>query len=132
MADLSYDPRIGSRPTDPMLQTIRLSEGKLEMGVCRWHAVGVATGVAQILDLTVHLPHRRQGFGRKLMSCAVDQMLAWHRGHQRPLRRVWGAVRQKEQVVARAFMLLHGFNHIGSVHDLFTDEDALIYVRTFD
>jgi len=41
-------------------------------------------------------------------------------------------VRQKEQVIARSFLMLHGFNHMASVKDLLEDEDGLVYVRTFD
>jgi hypothetical protein len=48
------------------------------------------------------------------------------------LRRLWVSVEQKTQVIARAFLTQHGFHHTATMKELLADQDALIYVRTFD
>jgi len=62
MPDYDYDPRITPTPPGPFTQLVRLSEGGIEIAICRWHAADAQLGMAQMLDFTVHPPYRRQGF----------------------------------------------------------------------
>ena len=41
-------------------------------------------------------------------------------------------VRQKQQVIARAFLISQGFVHTATIKELLLDEDALVYVKTFN
>jgi hypothetical protein len=67
-----------------------------------------------------------------LLEAVIDQCTADHAQHQSRLRRIWVAVGHKNQVIARAFLVAHGFHHVASLTQLLRDQDALIYTRTFD
>ena len=135
MADFLYDPPLPEKPAkalQPITQIIRLMQDKTEIAIARWHASDPATGVVQLIDLTVHAPYRRIRHGKRVMTAIVAQCHAWHASHGHNLRRIWMTLRQKEQVIARAFFVQNGFTHTGTIKELLCDEDALVYFRTFD
>ena len=131
MPHFTHDP-----PTAPragFIQTIRMLENDRSIGLARWHAADDSPdGVIQILDFNIEPAYRRQGHGKRLMAALVDECLAYSRARRQPLRRLWLTVRQKKQVIARAFMLSQGFSHIATIRDLLEGEDALVCIRTFD
>jgi ribosomal protein S18 acetylase RimI-like enzyme len=128
---LSADPPL--TPITPFLQTVALSQNNRAVATARWHvAPDAPDGVVQLLDFTVVPVRRRQGLGKQLLAALVEQCHAYHRARQVPLRRVWISLRQKQHVIARAFFMSQGFTHIATIKDLLKDEDALIYIRTFD
>jgi GNAT superfamily N-acetyltransferase len=131
MPQLIYDP-----PTAPIAgfcQTIRMTEGDQIVGTAIWHAAtDTHDGVVQILDFSIVKPHCRQGYGKRLMAAVVTETLAYHRARKVAPRRLWVLLRQKRHIIARAFFASQGFTHIGTVKDLLTGEDGLIYIRTFD
>jgi GNAT superfamily N-acetyltransferase len=131
MPQLTYDPP--TAPTAGFCQTIRMTEGDQAVGTAVWHAATDANdGVVQILDFNIAEPHRRQGYGKRLMAAVATETLAYHRGRKVAPRRLWVLLRQKRHVIARAFFASQGFTHIATVKDLLTGEDGLVYIRTFD
>ena len=103
------------------------------IGKAVWHAdVATTDGVIQILEFSIDPTVRRQGFGKLLMGEVVRQSLAYQSLRKIALRRLWISLRQKTQIQARAFVSSVGFIHLGTVKELLTGEDAMIYVRTFD
>ena len=131
MPEFTYDPAI--TPTTGFLQTIRMNEGGQPIGTAVWHAaVDSKDGIVQILEFNIAPQLRRHGSGKRLMAALVGQVLAYHRARKMPLRRLWAALRHKSQIIARAFFASEGFTHIATVKDLLANEEALIYIRTFD
>lgn len=131
MPHFTYDPSTAAQAG--FVQTITMSERGKRLGVARWHAADDSPdGVVQILDFQIDPPFRRQGNGKKMMAALVEQCLAYSRTRRQPLRRLWVSVRQKKQVIARAFILSQGFTHIATIRDLLDGEDALVCIRTFD
>ena len=131
MPSLTFDPPLSRAPG--LIQTVRASDSAVPTGMAVWHSPVEATdGVAQILDFTIPPTHRRRGHGKRLMVAVVGQFVAYHRLREIAPRRLWLTVRQKNQVVARAFLISQGFVHVATVTELLRDEDALVYVRTFD
>ena len=132
--DLSYEPPLPPRPSaDGFIQTIRLTIDGRAVGTARWHVrAGSTDGVAQLLELTISPTRARRGHGRQLMQAVYDQASAYFRARKLKLRRIWIAVDQKTQVAGRAFLTGLGFHHVSTVTNLFQDQDALIYTRSFD
>jgi ribosomal protein S18 acetylase RimI-like enzyme len=88
--------------------------------------------IAQILDLGVIESHRRCGFGGQLFREMWSQIARYFQlSHVKP-RRVWVAVEQKSQVIARAFLTRHGFHHVATIENLLIKQDAMIYLKSFD
>jgi ribosomal protein S18 acetylase RimI-like enzyme len=110
-------------------QKIVLSVQSTPAGFATWHVTDGSAGVAQILELQIDPPHRRQGHGRRLLSAVVKQIEQYHQSHNNRLRQVWVMVRQKDEIGARAFLTDCGFHHVGSVPALFRTQDGLIYSR---
>lgn len=134
MPDLLIDPPLPrTKSSDPFLQTLKLTIGKQPIAQARWLVnTDPAQGVAQLLDLTVHPDHRRQGHAHRLMEALTQQAQTYFKAQKSPLRRIWTSIEQKNQVVARSFLMQFAFNHVGTVSELLKDEDLLIYMRTFD
>lgn len=126
-------PAVPSKTAEPFFQSIRLVDGRELLGQARWQcAADPSQGVVQLLALSVSPPYRRQGHGRRLMDAVVGQGMEYFQVRKLRLRRVWVAIEQKRQIIARSFLMQFGFNHVGTVSELLKDEDLLIYMRTFD
>ena len=119
-------------PVPGFTQMLRLVEADRTIGWARWHIADASQGVMQILELEVDTTLRRQGYGRRLMDAAIAQGRQYLANHQLPLRRVWLAVQQKRQIIARSFLTKCGFHHTGSVEDLLAGQEALVYVKGTD
>lgn len=134
MPEFTYDPPLPAPDADsPFLQTIRAVHGKQIIGTARWHVVAPPIeGVAQLIEVHVQPPYRRQGHGGRLVQQAIAQAAAFFASRQATFRRVWTTVQQKNQVIARAFLTAQGFHHTATVKDLLRSEDLLIYVRGMD
>ena len=133
MAKFTHEPEISA--THGIVQTIKLlsHDENISIGAAIWHADALTfDGVIQILEFQIDPTSRRQGFGKLLMGELVRQATAYQSLRKIPLRRLWISLRQKKQIQARAFVSSVGFIHLGTVKELLTDEDAMIYVRTFD
>jgi GNAT superfamily N-acetyltransferase len=129
-----YDPPIQSGAKDePFFQTLRLMQGELEIGRCRWH-IGNSPdeGVAQLVELYVRAPYRRQGHGGRIMREMFAQAQGYFGQRNGRLRRVWLALEHKGHILARAFLTGHGYHHMATVPDLLRDQDQLIYTKTFN
>ena len=107
-------------PTATPTATYTATLGRRTVGTLRTHADG---DVLQVLWVEVDNKHRRQGIGSLLLDHALTAA--------RP-RRAWCLVAQGRDVIARAWLTKHGFNHVTTVEHLHDAEDGLIYVRTFD
>ena len=131
MPQFTFEP--GTSPVAGLRQSICMSEGRTVIGSAAWHSpIDSKDGVIQILEFSIADAVRRQGNGKQLMGSLVREAIAYHQSRQVRLRRLWVALRQKKHIIARAFFASQGFTHIATVKDLLTDEDALIYIRTFD
>jgi ribosomal protein S18 acetylase RimI-like enzyme len=117
----------------PFVQHLRLGPEDAPLATAHWHApANLSEGVAQLLDLAVSPTHRRQGHAGRLIREVIVQASAYYRSRRVKLRRLWLAVEQKHQVIARAFLTSHGFHHIATVKDVLKDEDLMIYSKSFD
>jgi GNAT superfamily N-acetyltransferase len=135
MLDITCDPRVtpGVNVPDTFVQTVRLTRDREVIGQARWHcAADPAQGIAQLLELTIAPPHRRQEFGRRLMEAVTAQAREFFKSRKSRLRRVWISIEQERQVIGRSFLMQFGFHHVGTVQELLKGEDLLIYMRTFD
>jgi ribosomal protein S18 acetylase RimI-like enzyme len=136
MPDLVIDlpaPRKRAKSADSFVQTIDLMDGPTRIGRARWQCVSdLSQGVVQILELTVAPKFRRRGHAHRLMEAVTTQAGDYFKAGGARLRRLWIAVEQKEQVIARSFLMQFGFHHVGTVSELLKDQDLLIYMRTFD
>ena len=134
MPDLLIDPPLSkSKSPDPFLQTLKLTIGNQPIAQARWLcSTDPAQGVVQLLELTVHPDHRRQGHAHRLMEALTQQAQTYFKNQKSRLRRIWTPIEQKYQVIARSFLMQFGFNHVGTVSELLKDEDLLIYMRTFN
>jgi ribosomal protein S18 acetylase RimI-like enzyme len=134
MPDLLIDPPIPrAKSHDPFLQTLTLTIGNEPIARARWLvSTAPAQGVVQLLDLTVHPDHRRQGHAHRLMEAVTQQAQTYFKTQKSRLRRIWTSIEQKNQILARSFLMQFGFNHVGTISELLKDEDLLIYMRTFD
>jgi GNAT superfamily N-acetyltransferase len=129
---ITYEPNLS--PTDGFLQQIQLTENKTPIGSARWHsALNSTDGVAQILDFQIEPTHQRHGHGKRLLAALIEQVVAYHQLRQIPLRRIWLGLNHRKHVNARAFLMSQGFTHTATVKELLrSDDDMLIYIRTFD
>ena len=134
MPDLLIEPPLPrAKSRDPFLQTLKLTVGSDPIAQARWLcSTDPAQGVAQLLDLTVHPDHRRQGHAHRLMEALTQQAQTYFKNQKSRLRRIWTPIEQKHQVIARSFLMQFGFTHVGTVSELLRDEDLLVYMRTFD
>jgi ribosomal protein S18 acetylase RimI-like enzyme len=131
MPDFTFDPPTAAAPN--LLQTVRMSEAEHALGAARWHvAADPSEGIVQVLDFAIEPPYRRRGHGKRLLAALVEQWGAYHRAREIPLRSAWLTLGHKRHVIARAFFMSQGFTHVATIKDLLRDEDALVYVRTFN
>jgi GNAT superfamily N-acetyltransferase len=114
------------------LQRIELRDGRITVGHAAWHLTDLDEGVVQLVDLTIEPKLQRRGHAGAMLNEAIAQATALCKLKRVPLRRLWVALEQKSQVLARAFLTKHGFHHTSSVPDLLRDQDLLVYVRSFD
>jgi GNAT superfamily N-acetyltransferase len=128
-----HAPAPPAKPVATLLQRIELrnAQGQL-IGAAVWHLNSVDEGVVQLVDLAIDPKLRRQGHAGALLNETIAQARSVCRMKRVPLRRVWVALEQKTQVLARAFLTRHGFHHTSSVTDLLREQDLLVYVRSFD
>jgi ribosomal protein S18 acetylase RimI-like enzyme len=132
MPRIEHEPAVSTaRKGEAFAQTIRLVDEGLTTGLARWFTTG-GDGVVQLIEITVSSPHQRQGMGGRLMREVFTQATELFRARKSRLRRVWAALEQKNQIIARAFLTSHGFHHIQTVENLLRDQELLIYVKTFD
>lgn len=137
---ISFEPLTGRPPRGQgFSQTIKFHEGGPlgEMGkfigIARWAITAPAQdGVVQLVDLTISPAFRREGYARQLLDQVLTEARDYLRSRKSTLRRLWTAIAQKDQVIARSFLTGQGFHHISTVDNLFKDQDLLIYIRTFD
>ena len=108
-----------------------LLDGQLG-GTVQWFAPRSAGGIVQILDLLVDTPRRRQGFGTALLRKAYAEATTVFTAAGVKPRRVWVCLEQKRDVVARAFFTKHGYQHVSTLAAMLTNEDGMVYQRTFD
>lgn len=134
MSTLTTEPPILAAPKGaPFVQRLQLGPNDAPIATAHWHApANLSEGVAQLLDLTVSPAHRRQGHAGRLIREVTSQASAYYRSRKSKLRRLWLAVEQKHQVIARALLTSHGFHHIATVKDVLKDEDLMIYSKSFD
>ena len=132
MLPVTHDPVLSRFPPESFIQSLHLGPPKAPLGFARWHSASSMQGVAQILDFLIDPPHRRQGHGRALMQHLITQCAKYGKLRQTPLRRLWIAVAQKDHIHARAFLISQGFHHVVSLGNLLREQDALVYMRTFD
>ena len=125
-------PRAINAKSNSFLQRIELRERRRPIGCAAWHVIDLDDGVAQLVELTVEPTLQRRGHGSALLNESIAQARTVCRLKRAPLRRLWVALGQKSQVIARAFLTRHGFHHTASVTDLLRDQDLLVYVRAFD
>src|SRR5438045_3539203 len=106
MPDLVIDPpapRKVAKGGDSFVQTIDLMDGATRIGRARWQCVSdLSQGVVQILELTVASRFRRQGHAHRLMEAVTAQAGDYFKTGGARLRRLWIAIEQKEQVIARS------------------------------
>jgi GNAT superfamily N-acetyltransferase len=128
-----YEPPIDTAKNDePFFQTLRLMLGEQEIGRCRWHVGNTPDeGVAQLVELFVQPPYRRQGYGGRIMREMFAQAQGYFGARKLRFRRVWLAAEHKGQINARAFLTSHGYHHMATVPDLLKDQDQLIYTKPF-
>jgi ribosomal protein S18 acetylase RimI-like enzyme len=62
----------------------------------------------------------------------MKQCVSHLRSRKVRARRLWVAVEQRNQVIARAFLTHMGFHHTSTIRDLLSDQDVLVYVYSFD
>jgi len=138
MFDLVVEPQVTSvgkseSGAGVFAQIIELKEGERLIARARWaSSTQAAAGVAQVLELWVSPEARRAGHGGRLMDEVTAQARAYFKSRKSSLRRVWMAVEQKEQVVARSFLMKFTFHHVGTIRELLLDEDMLVYMRTLN
>jgi len=125
-------PRAPDARSASFLQHIELRESRQSIGHAVWHLIDFDEGVVQLVELTVDPKLQRRGHASALLSESIAQARAACKLKRVPLRRLWVALEQKSQVVARAFLTKHGFHHTASVTDLLRDQDLLVFVRSFD
>lgn len=122
-------------------------------------SIGASDGVIQITDIRVEPDVRRIGHGsamfheglrraRELLATSAragsdsssgessgaspgesSASSASSASSSVPLRRVIIMLGQKSQLLARGFVLRHGFHHIKTIPDLGHGEDVMVYVK---
>jgi GNAT superfamily N-acetyltransferase len=129
MMELAYDPPLDQIGDSPLVQTIRLMDDGKPAGRACWHCS--APGIVQILELEIPPDRQRKGLGAQLLESIIAQAQSHCRKRRQPIRQVWMAVRQKSQVLGRAFLTDHGFHHVGTLPKLLPAEDLLIYLKSY-
>jgi hypothetical protein len=114
------------------LQRVELLDGRTCLARAAWYAPATDSGVVQLIELTAHPHHRRGGHASTVLGEVIAQSRALCKLKRRPLRRLWIAIEQKSQVLARAFLTKHAFHHTVTIPDLMKGQDVLVYVRSFD
>lgn len=137
MLELAIEPKVepakSSEGAGVFAQCLELKEGERLIGRARWASSSdPSSGVAQVLELWVSPEYRRKGHGGRLMDELTGQARAYFKSRKALLRRVWMAVEQKQQVVARSFLMKFTFHHVGTIRELLLDEDMLVYMRTLN
>lgn len=137
MTEFRCNPPLPDHPASDadFAQSITLMIDEQEAGILRWHAPAdeeASQGVVQLLTLRIGEPHRRRGLGGDLLNAAIKQARAWHTRRGGKLRRIWIAVEQKHQIIARAFLTGHSFHHTTTITGVCRRQDLLVYVRAFD
>jgi ribosomal protein S18 acetylase RimI-like enzyme len=108
-------------------------------------SIGTSDGVIQITDIRVEPDVRRIGHGsamfheglrraRELLAASARVGSDLSSGASSasspvPLRRVVILLGQKSQLLARGFVLRHGFHHIKTIPGLGQGEDVMVYVK---
>jgi len=128
MMELAYDPPL-EQAAAPLVQTIRLLDNGQPAGRACWHYS--APGIVQILELEIPPARQRQGLAGQLLEAIITQAKSHARRRRQPLRQVWIAVRQKNQILGRAFLTGHGFHHVGTLPKILPDEELLIYLKSY-
>ena len=106
--------------------------GRRLVGHAAWYAPATDVGVVQLVDLSIADADRRQGHASALLGEVIAQSRALCRQRGVPFRRLWVAVEQKSQVLARAFLTRHGFHHTATIPELMKKQDLLVYVKSLD
>lgn len=125
-------PASHEQPRDGELGTVTLLHNGRPSGRAVWHAPSGRSGAVQLLELVIAPEIRRQRHGTRLVREVMKQCsLHLHARKVKP-RRLWVAVEQKTQVIARAFLTHMGFHHTSTIKDVLEDQDLLVYVLSFD
>ena len=133
MLQFHCDPACDQKPDGLFAQTITLTVDKTTIARARWQSSeDPADGVVQILDFQVSPDHRRRGIGQRLMDELIQQAGRQIKTQGGQIRRIWVAIEQKRQVIARSFLMRYTFHHVGTVKELLRDQDVLIYARSFN
>lgn len=129
MMKLVYDPPLNQADDSPLVRVIRLMDNGKPAGLACWHYS--APGIVQIIELEIPVSHQRKGLGGQLLEALIAQAQSHARRRRQPLRQVWMALRQKSQILGRAFLTDHGFHHVGTAPKILPDEDLLIYLKSY-
>jgi ribosomal protein S18 acetylase RimI-like enzyme len=132
MAVFTYEPALPPVAPDAFVQTIRLADEGKPVATATWSLPAIDAAVLQILTFEVAKDHRRHGHAKSLMTEMLRQGTLLCKSRKKKLRKAWILVRQKEQVVGRAFLTGQSFHHVATLPNLLKDEDGLVYVRAFD
>lgn len=133
MIERISEPQLPLKPgAEPFIQTVRLVDNAATIATGHWYATGGADGVVQIVDLHVAPALRRQGIGGQLLDAVVAQAAEYHKRRRVKFRQIWIAVEQKRQVIGRAFLMEHNFHHIGTIADIYREQDVLIFKKSMD
>jgi ribosomal protein S18 acetylase RimI-like enzyme len=132
MSVFTYEPALPPVAPDAFVQTIRLTDEGKPVATATWTVPAIDSAVLQILTLEVDEKSRRQGHAKKLMAEVLKQGTLLCKSRKKKLRKAWILVRQKEQIVGRAFLTGQSFHHVATLPNLLKDEDGLVYVRAFD
>lgn len=116
----------------PFSQHIELVLNGQTVGTARWHAPEGTDGIIQITDLAIHPDHQRHGHGSTLLKKCYAEAYELFAAHGIKPRRVWMILEQKRQVIARAFLSKHGYQHVSTMTALYKGQDGMLYQRSFD
>ena len=129
MMKLVHDPPLNQSGNSTLVRSIQLLDNDQPAGRVCWHPS--APGIVQILELEILSSRRRKGLGGQLLEALIAAAQSHARKRRQPLRQVWIAVRQKSQILGRAFLTDHGFHHVGTIPKILPDEDLLIYLKSY-
>jgi len=117
----------------PFIQTIETTGVGIEPARVVWMCpVDLTQGAVQICDIRVSPDAGRRGVGHALLDDAISQARQLFASQSLPLRRVWIMVAQKTDMTARSFMTQEGFHHIGTISNVLSKQDGLIYSKGLD
>lgn len=133
MIEVVTEPQLPLKPqAEPILQAVRLVDNAATIATAWWHATGGTDGVIQIVDMYVAPAYRGKGVGGQLLDAVIAQAGEYYKRRRIKFRQIWIAVEQKSQVIARAFLMESNFHHIGTVADIYKNEDVLIFKKSMD